>query len=46
MPLAPSIIMIAIYGQVALTIVLMFTMARRRIRALKEGKTNNGRHCA
>ncbi len=39
MPLAPTLIMLAIYGQVALTIGLLFVMGRRRIRALKEGHT-------
>ena len=39
MPLAPSIIMIAIYGQVLLTFVLLFTMGRRRIRALRKKET-------
>lgn len=40
MPLAISLIMLAIYAQVALTFALLFLMGSRRIRALKEGKAN------
>lgn len=39
MPLAPTLIMFAIYGQVALTIGLLFVMGRRRIHALKAEHT-------
>lgn len=39
MPLAANLVMLAVYGQVALTLALLFMTGKRRINALKDKKT-------